>query len=181
MTTKHSTRVKALKRQAKRSGEALRAYMRRRAGQSDADATVAQRWLAGKGLIALAIALMYAGDAHAAPCVDAITDEPHETVTYEIDAKGSTVVTVPDAEWWDVAVHCGSVSLRGSRAPSWADDLLAGQSQLSGGTGSGFGVVASITFDPWGPVTIVIPMEMSQGMSYTEVTGEGEGYRVRVR
>ncbi len=128
------------------------------------------------------IATLLAIAAHAAPCVDAITDEPHETVTYEIDAKGSTVVTVPDAEWWDVAVHCGSVSLRGSRAPSWADDLLAGQSQLSGGTGSGFGVIASITFDPWGPVTqIVIPITSAVGDGYAEVTGEGEGYRVRVR
>ena len=48
------------------------------------------------------IATLLAIAAHAAPCVDAITDEPHETVTY--DAAGDAAARAAGAaSAWEAA------------------------------------------------------------------------------
>ena len=114
-------------------------------------------------------ALMLTLTAYAAPCVDAITDEAHEYATYQIDTSGGVEIAIPGDDWWTVAIHCGPVSLRGSR--------------VGGGTGAGmdpYPIVSAITFDPWGPTTYVtIPTATPSGVAYLAVDSEA-GYQVRV-
>ena len=129
------------------------------------------------------ITLLLTLPAYAAPCVDAITDEAHEYATYQIDSSGGVEIAIPGDDWWTVAIHCGPVSLRGSRVPWWAEDLTPGTSRVGGGTGAGmdpYPVVAAITFDPWGPTTYVtIPAATPSGVAYLAVDSEA-GYQVRV-
>jgi len=103
------------------------------------------------------------------PCVDAITDEPHEWLTWEATSTGIVIRQTDGPIAAPVAAHCGWVSLRTSSVPEWGDMTPGHIYSVGGGTGAGMGeVVAS-------DGAISIPDTLPAGLYYIH-----EALKVRI-
>jgi len=104
------------------------------------------------------------------PCVDAITDDPHEWLTWEANSTGIVIRQTDGPVAAPIAAHCGWVSLRTSSVPEWGDMTPGHMYAVGGGTGAGMGAVVA------SDGAISIPDTIPAGLYYVH----GEALKVRI-